>query len=55
VLLHQPHHLLVVDDDRFIAKLRPHPAIAVRRPFGADFLDAFTSRASSIGWLAGSS
>src|SRR5436190_757008 len=41
MLLHQPHHLLVVDKAASGMQLRSHAPIAVRGPLGADLLDAF--------------
>src|SRR5271167_1136505 len=41
MLSHQPHRLLVVDDRPLGTQLRRHAPIAVERPLGTDFLDAF--------------
>jgi hypothetical protein len=41
MFLHQPHHLLVVDDDAIVDQLGGHTPIAVARPLCADLIDAF--------------
>src|ERR1700741_2807286 len=40
MLSHQPHDILVVDEDALGVQLSRHPPIAASGPLGADLLDA---------------